>query len=377
MTDFPIPEVLEQQTIENIHERMLEDFGDIDTSEGSFAWDSTRPAAIELSYFSQFILPEGIRTAFPKYSYGEYLDDLAKSNSLYRKDAIFATGIITVTGKAGTEIPFLSVFSTASTAGTESIEFVTTEAAVIPDSGTVDIPISGLIAGANGNVSAGTIVMKSSDLPEEITSVTNTEATSGGVDAEDDDSLRKRIEDVEQSKGVSYVGSKSDYKRWAEEVDGVGEALVIPAQDSSGTVTIIVTDSNGNPASEALCTAVYNHIMGVLENQDDRLANINAKLVVNAPVLIRIAVSATIERTGEKSLDEIKNAFVAKLSAYLITASNEKTVRYSGITQVLYSIPGITDYSNVLVNGGTANISINDTELAVTSDSDITLTEGA
>lgn len=377
MAEFPIPEVLEQQTVDNIHERMLEEIDDIDKSEGSFLWDCTRPSATELSYFSQFILPEGIRTAFPKYSYGTYLDDLAKSNSLSRKEALFATGTVTVTGTPGTEIPLLSVFSTASTAGTDPIEFVTTEATVIPDSGTVDIPISSYYSGAHGNVSAGTIVMKSPDLPDDITGVTNTEATTGGVDAESDDSLRQRIEDVEQSKGVSYVGSKSDYKRWAEEVDGVGEAIVVPAQDNSGTVTIILTDANGNPASTELCTAVYNHIMGVLENQDDRLANINAKLVVNAPALIKIAVSAAVELTGEKSLDEVKNAFVAALNKYLIDASNTGTVRYSGVTQALYSIPGIADYSNVLVNGGTANITVNDNELAVTSASDITLTEGA
>lgn len=377
MADFPIPEVLEQQTVENIHERMLEDFDDIDKSEGSFVWDNTRPAATELAYFSQFIIPEGLRTAFPKYSYGEYLDNLAKSNSLFRKEALVSTGTITVTGTAGTEIPLGSVFSTASTAGTESIDFETTEAAVIPDSGTVDIPVQCILLGASGNVSAGTIIMKSSDLPDDITGVTNAEATTGGVNAESDDSLRQRIEDVEQSKGVSYVGSKSDYKRWAEEVEGVGEALVIPAQDSSGTVTIILTDANESPASEDLCAAVYNHIMGVLDNQDDRLANINAKLVVTAPVLATIAVSAVVELTGEKSLDEVKTAFVAALSEYLIEASNAKTVRHSGVSQVLYSIPGVADYSNVLVNGGTANITINDNELAVTSASDITLTEGA
>ena len=377
MTNFPIPEVLEQQTVENIHERMLEEFGDIDKSEGSFVWDSTRPAATEISYFSKFILPEGIRTALPKYSYGSYLDELAKTNSLFRKEALIATGIITVMGTTGTEIPLGSIFSTSSSPGTESIDFETTEAAVIPDSGTVNIPIQCTLAGADGNVSAGTIIMKSSDLSADITGVTNASATTGGTDAEDDDSLRKRIEDVEQTKGVSHVGSKADYKRWAEEVDGVGEALVIPAQDNSGTVTIVLTDANGNPASTALCTAVYNHIMGIKEDQSDRLASINAELVVTAPVLVTIAVSAAVELTGEKSLDEIKNAFVAALNEYLLSASDEGEVKHSRICSTLLATSGVADYFNVLVNSGTANININDNELAVTSASNITLTEGA
>lgn len=379
MADFPLPAVLEQETVDNIHEQMLNDIPqDIDKSEGSFLWDPTRTAATRMSYFAQFLLPEGLRTAFPAYSYGTYLDALAKGNSLKRKEALYATGTVTVTGTAGTEIPLGSVFSTASSPGTESIDFETTEAATVASGGTVDIPIKCTLAGADGNVSAGTIVMKSSELSDDITAVTNAASTTGGTDAEDDDSLRKRIEDVEQSKGVSYVGSKSDYKRWAEEVDGVGEALVIPAQDNTGTVTIILTDANGSPASTELCTAVYNHIMGVSDNQDDRLANINASLVVSAPVLVTVAVSATIELIGDKTLAEIKTAFVAALSEYLIEASNEGVVRRSRVGDVLLSVPGVADYdlSSLMINDGTANITIDNDEVAVTSASSITLTEG-
>ena len=171
MAEFPIPEILQAETADNIHDWMLSIIpDDIDKSEGSFVWDMTRPAAERLSYFSQFILPEAIRTAFPRYSYGVYLEQLAKAVNVNPKTATAAIGTVTVTGEAGTEIPLGSIFSTESSVATESIDFATTQAATIPESGTVDIPVECTVAGADGNVAIGTIIMKASSLPEEVTS---------------------------------------------------------------------------------------------------------------------------------------------------------------------------------------------------------------
>lgn len=378
MAEFQIPSIIEEQTVDNIHARMMKTIpDDIDKSEGQFVWDKTRPTAVELSFFSQYIVVEALKAAMPQYSYGEYLDSIAQANGLERKEALYAIGTISVYGNEGTLIPLGSIFSTESGAGIESIDFATTEEATIPADGYVNIPVRCTEPGANGNVSIGTIILKSSDLPSAITGVTNTSATSGGTDEESDDALRERIADAEQSKGVSHVGSKADYKRWAEEVEGVGEALVIPAQDNSGTVTIILTDANGNPASSAMCTSVYNHIMGVKEDQSDRLASVNAALVVVAPVLVTIAVSAVLNLSGNKTLDEVKNAFLTALNKYLTEASDEGEVKYSKICSTLLSVPGVDDYTNVLVNNGTANITIDHDELAVASATDISLTEGA
>lgn len=378
MAEFQIPEIIKAQSVDNIHARMLKTIpDDIDKSEGQFVYDKTRPTAVELAFFSQYIVVEALKAAMPQYSYGEYLDSIAQAIGLKRKEALYATGTITVDGNEGTLIPLGSIFSTESGAGIESIDFATTEEATIPADGFIKIPVRCTEPGANGNVSVGTIILKSSDLPSAITGVTNNTATSGGTDEESDDALRERIADAEQSKGVSHVGSKADYKRWAEEVEGVGEALVIPAKDNSGTVTIILTDANGNPASSELCTAVYNHIMGVKEDQSDRLVSVNASLVVVAPVLVTIAVSAVLKLSGNKTLDEVKSAFLTALNKYLTEASDSGEVKHSKICSILLSVAGVDDYSNVLVNNGTANITIDKDELAVATSASISLTEGA
>lgn len=379
MAEFPIPSFIEEATTENIHQKILSYMpDDIDKSEGSFAWDIvSRPAARMFAYLMQYALIEGVKIAFPRYSYGEYLDELAKSNSLQRKAATHATGTITVTGTAGVSIPVGSVFSTESTSGTESIDFETTGTAVIGEGGTVDIAVQCTEAGTNGNVSTGTIIMKSSNLPDGINTVTNTKPTEGGTDEEDDESLIERIENAEQSKSVSYVGSVSDYKRWAESVDGVGKAIVIPAQDNSGMVTIVLTDANGDPASDVLCQAVYDEIIGVKEDQSDRLTNINGNLLtVKAPETVEIAVSATLYLDNTVSLSEIKTAYLTALSEYLTTTNSTGEVKYSKICSLLLDMDGVEDYSDVTLNEGTVNISLEKDEIAVATAETITLVKG-
>ena len=376
MTDFPIPDFIKEMSATNIHERMMSYLpDDIDASEGQFPYDLSYPASLQMAYACEYILIEALKLAFPQHSSGELLRTHAASNNLFIKEATCARGVITVTGAAGTVIPLGAVFSTESTATTESIDFATLSEAVIPESGTVNIPIQCTEAGAVGNVSIGTIVLKSSDLPSEIAGVTNTAATSGGTDEETEEALKERIADVEQTKGLSHVGSVADYKRWAESVDGVGDALIIPASDDSGTVTIILTDANGDPASSELCNAVYNYIMGVEDNQSDRQVNVNASLVVKAPVVVTLSISAKVYTDGSVSLSEIKSDFFGRVNTYLLSASEKGTVRYSEICTLLLNTAGIYDYENVLVNDSTINISVAKDELAIVRESSITLTE--
>lgn len=376
MQEFPIPDFIAEQNADSIHKRMLNSFpSDIDASEGQFPHDSTYSAALQIAYACEYVLVEALKLAFPGYSSGELLLAHAAANNLFLKEATFSKGTITVSGAAGTVIPRGAVFSTESTATSKTIDFSTLDEAIIPESGTVDIAVQCTEPGANGNVAVGTIVLKASDLPSAITAVSNAEATSGGTDEETEEALRERIADVEQSKGISHVGSVSDYKRWAESVDGVGEALVIPATDDSGTVTIILTDANGDPASSELCKAVYNFIMGVKEDQSDRQVNVNAALVVKAPEGVTISVSAKVYTDGSTSLSEVKAYFLENLNAYLLSASDNGTIRYSEVCKLLLNTPGVYDYENVLVNGGTINIPVDKDELAVATASSITLTE--
>ena len=72
--EFALPEFLKDQSETEIHKEMLEMLKtyvpDMDLTEGSIAWDFTRPAAKEKAMMVNFILVEAIKNTFPMWAYG-------------------------------------------------------------------------------------------------------------------------------------------------------------------------------------------------------------------------------------------------------------------------------------------------------------------
>ena len=286
-----------------------------------------------------------------------------------RRAATAANGTITVTGAAGTVIPAGSLFATSSINDEPSVDYVSVETATIPDSGTVTVNVVCEQTGTIGNTAAATVIHVGSKITG-ITSVTNEKAITGGTEEEEDESLITRICEYDQALGDSFVGSPADYKRWAESVDGVGTASVIPAKDTSGLVTIVIVDANGDPATETLCEAVYNHIMSP-EDELARQAPTGASLSVVAPTIIALAVKADIVLAEGATAESVNSDFLYLLQAYLPEAVGDEEIRYSRITRELSNVKGVYDYSNVQIgvnNGGsisygTENISISETQM--------------
>lgn len=363
---------LRGQDAETIHQEMLDALPDaIDKSEGGFADDFTRPTALRLAKFAEQDILNAIACIWPSTSFGDFLDSHGASRGIVRKEASKAYGHVQVTAKAGTEIPVGAVFTTIADDYSAYIEFVTvTSGTAESDTEPIDLEVEAVLAGSEGNVPSGAITLLGTNIAG-VTSITNTVATTGGTDVEDDDSLRERIEMYDKNRQVSYVGSKADYERWALEVPGVGTAVCLPAQNTSGLVTLVITDSNGDPANEQLCDTVYNYIQSP-SDEYARKTNVNARLSVIPPATLNLTISATVELAYGNTLETVESAFTSALKLYL--ASCEGDVKYSKIWNTLSSTPGVSDMADLLVNGDTANIAIGIDELPnITS---VTLVEG-
>lgn len=371
-----IPEFLQNASVDEIHGKMLNSMpDDIDKSQGQHSYNYTRPTAMIVSEMCQQTLPQAIKLIWPMTAFGIWLDYHAEIRDTARRPATASTGELQLTVKAGTTVPEGSQFSTASTDSQPSIVFQTTEAAFSANGGTITVPVECTQTGPVGNVIAQTVIFKVSQM-DGVTAVTNPEPITGGTDQEDDESLRARLVEIDQTRNISYVGSVADYRRWALEVAGVGGVTVIPASDDSGLVTVVITDSNGDPANETLCEAVYDHIMSP-DEPASRLTAPNARLSVVAPTVVSFTISATVELETGYALETIKAAYIASVQEYLGAARMDGEVRRSKIGDLLGSVVGVYDYTNLMLNGGTSNVPITQTQLPqVTSDS-VTLTEGA
>ena len=369
--EFVPPSFLNGQDAETIHKRMMENLPpDIDDMENGFPWDFTKPTALEKAEMLEFHLVETLKIMFPMWAYDEWLDYHAKGRGITRKPANAASGELLITGIPGTTIPAGFKFAAPATADSPAIEYETTEKFTIGEDGTVRVQVTAVEPGTKGNVPANTVTLMMTPI-KGITSVNNEAAITGGTEVESDDELRNRIMEIDAASEASFVGSDGDYKRWAEEVPGVGTALVMPEWAGPGTVKVVVIDANGQPANQAIITAVYNNIM----SPDDRLqrkAPIGATVTVEAPTAKEINYSFTLELKAGENQETVLERFKAQLRTYYVEAKKEGVVRYNKVSSILTNTEGVKDFTGLTMNGGTINIELGEDEYPVTGTIDPT-----
>jgi uncharacterized phage protein gp47/JayE len=343
--------VYETQTESLIKQRMLDEVpSDLDKREGSFIFDSLSPAAIEMALL-YIELDKVIKLGFAQTTYGQYLDYRAGEHGLTRLAATKATGEVTISGANGTTVAKDSVFSTGA-----GVQFKTTAALTIGETGQVTATIEAALAGNAGNVPAAAIV----NIPVSIagvTGATNASPTEGGTNTETDAALLERL--LTKVREPATSGNVAHYKQWAREVNGVGDAKVFPIWNGAGTVKVVLIDSNKQPAGAGLVSEVTDYI--------EEVRPIGATVTVAAATGLDIDVSVTVTLAAGYVLGTVQTAFESALTEYLKSiAFKQDYVSTAQIGALILSTPGVTDYENLLVNGGgTSNIAVGNEEVAV------------
>lgn len=397
--EYQAPEFLQDQSADEIHARMLEYMPeDIDKSEGNIPWDFTRPSALEKAEFVEFTLNETIKLIFPQWSYAEWLDLHGEKANCIRKPANKASGTLNVTGAVGTIIPSGFQFATISNQ-TASVIFETAESHILEgtpdDDGMVtnQIEITAVEGGLSGNVAADTIKLMVSPT-NEISLISNPAALTGGTEEETDADYLIRILDAMRN-GQSRTGCNADYRAWAQEVSAVGEVIVDPEwndpnlpaafhytdqhgnEKCAGAVRLLIIDANGVPANQQILNAVYEHIAGDGDDDMERLMPVGAHLTVQAPTGVTMDISATVTIETGENIAAIKARFKEALTDYWLKVAKEAAedeathtgyVRMVQVGAVLAKTSGVIDYTNLTVNGGTANIAVTQSEYPVTGE---------
>lgn len=353
--EFKAPDFIKNNSADEIHRRMMNNLPpDMDDMPGGFPYDFTKPAAIEKSELIEYHLARALMTAFPMYAWDDWLDLHGQQVHLIRHEPKRSAGSIAISGIAGTEIPEGTVFCTAAGASEPGIEFVTDEAALIPDSGSVTVPVTAVRAGRDSNVGADTVTLMARPL-KGITSVTNQEAITGGTERESNDDFYERIA-AEYANSMTYLGNDSDYIRWAREA-GAGDCIVVSAWDGPGTVKLVLVDSNGHPANEKLLTDVYEHIVSPKDRSRRLLPTACALLTCVPAKTVRIGFTLTgLLHDGTTSPEQIKEDFCQAVKPVYSSAKKESLLRYNDIRPLISAIAGVEDFDSFLVNGAMENI---------------------
>lgn len=254
-----LPEYLTEKTEDAILQDMLDSVpDDIDKTEGSYVWDPLSAAAIKFA-LSAIDAQEVLSRGFASTTFGDYLTERAKEHGVIRIAAVKATGMVTFTGAAATVVPVGTQVSTEADelTSTEAVEFVTTQEVTIAGGGTIDAPIEAMVAGVDGIVGSGKIIVMVTPVAG-VTAVSNAAQTANGADEESDEDLLDRY--LTKVRNPSAGGNKADYINWAKEVSGVGDVRVVPVKYGNGTVSVAIIDTNKQPASATLRDTVQNYI---------------------------------------------------------------------------------------------------------------------
>jgi len=337
--------MFEDMTYENIMADMLSRVvSDVDKREGSVIYDALAPCAYYLAQ-TYFDLNNFLDLVSGDTAVGEYLDRVVADYGLTRKAATYAVRKITTTGAVdiGTRWGLNGTTYEVTALLSANVYSTTCEQ-----------------AGDIGNLYSGTL--ENIDNVSGVTA-TLTDIITSGDDEETDDNLRARFFAKVQAPSTS--GNADNYKEWSLEVANVGDAKVFPLWDGAGTVKVLVVDSNMT-IDATLPATVAAYI--------ETVRPIGAAVTVESPTSKTIDVTVNVILDGSQTLAEVQTAFTAALVAYLKeTIFDTYSVSYAKIGSLLLATAGVQDYNTLLVNSGTANITIADTEMPLVGT--VTLTE--
>lgn len=367
--EFVAPDFVQGCTPEEIQERMMQSLpADIDDMPAGFPYDFTMPTAYEKSELIQFHLVRTLMLMFPMWAWDEWLDYHGMQKGVIRKEPNKASGHVTFEGVSGTRIASGFIVCTPATDASSSIEFSTDEEVTIPESGKVSVPVTAINGGIASNTKADTVILMSTPI-EGITKLYNEEDITGGTDREDNEAYRERIMEAYSSEGTSYIGNDADYKRWAKEVTGIGDCIVVPTWNGPGTVKLVLVDSNGRPANERLVQAVYDHIISPDDREKRLMPTGSADLTVVAADTKMISYTCTgLSYDSTTNIEQIESDFRDEVMKYYSAAKLENVVRYNRVHALLTNLPGVLDFADLKMNGAENNITLDQDEYPETDE---------
>ncbi|MCJ8008892.1 baseplate J/gp47 family protein [Lederbergia wuyishanensis] len=335
--------LFEDRTFEAIRDEMLEAVSDdVDKREGSIIYDAIAPAALKLAEMYSN-LNVFLDLVFADTADGDFLERRAAELGVYKK---FATpsirkGIFKDSNGLPMDIPIGCRFSFGNLTF-ETIEKITSG----------EYKLQAETPGIIGNIGSGTI------LPIEPIDNLGTAEISDvlipGTDDETDDSLYNRYKIRTQKQATS--GNAYHYEQWALSVPGVGGAKVIPTWNGPNTVKVVLLSTDKKPVTPSVVDETAQYI--------DQERPIGAIVTVVSSTELPINVSAKLTLAAGATIEDVTNQFKASLAEYLqsiafVTNGSTKQpelIRYTRIANLLLDVPPIIDYTNLFVNGGTANI---------------------
>lgn len=301
-------------------------------------------------------------------SNGADLDTWMADFGLTRIPAIAASGQITFgrfTNTVQGVVPINAQVETSNgvvtysvTLDTENANYNSSLGGYVLTAGTseIDVPVEANTAGAIGNAAIGAINVISTPIAY-VDYVNNPNTLENGTDQETDAAFRIRF--------VNYLASLSKATEDAiayaiSSVQGVIDYSITENEEYNGTERfgyfyVVADDGTGNPSPELLSN---------VNNAVDAVRGLCINFGVFAPIVVTANVSMTITVASGYDAPTVKDDVEAALQAYIDLLRLGNTLYYTRLMEVAYDANfGVLNVSAVLLNSGTANLTVNAKEM--------------
>ena len=364
---------LEQYTYKYLMSQALSVVDDsLDKREGSIIYDALAPACYVLAdYYMQ--LYQVVKNSFAVTATGEWLDQRVKESGITRREATAAVKRADFTDDAG-QAAVVGIGTRWSTvSSTNPITYRVTaqyEQNDAPVAGAYELTCETL--GTIGQEYTGPIIPV--DFVRGVAAATMSTTLIPGRDTETDDELRERYFDEMSAK--AFGGNISDYRNKTREIIGVGDLQIYPVWNGGGTVKLSIVDTAFRAASDEFVQEVQNLIDPVNASgvQGDGLgiAPIDHKVTVVAPEEVTVNITASIVLQVPYEVGQVQPAVEQAIEAYMVELRHDwatpnefneyaLSVYASRITAAIVGVPGISNVTNVQLNGTAADITLQQT----------------
>ena len=362
--------MFEDRTYENIMEECLAGAPlGIDTRPGSIFYDAVAPAAFKIAQFYAD-LSSVFDLVFVATAVDEYLDERCGENAVYRLPA--------------TPALYEYIWSGASQPTVGGRFFAGGLFFILRQNEKEQLYLESEEPGAkNNDIISGTLAVPAENTPGLEVSKFGSLITPG-TDSESDDAFRTRFR--EKVAGSAENGNRQHYKTWCESVAGVGRAKIMPLFAGENTVMGVIIGADGKPAVKSVTSKVQSYIDPITLNKTaeangkaytvgdglgNGVANIGAHFVAVAPEGVPVNISFKAEIQKDVSETKVQTDAKAAIASYFknlaltVPEDQSTVVRVSAISSIIYNLPGVLDFSELMLNGKTSNIELADLQIAV------------
>lgn len=217
----------------------------------------------------------------------------------------------------------------------------------------VNVTVQCTVAGTIGNVAAGALNTLGTAIPG-VDYVSNGANVQNGIAAESDPAARARfVLWVAGLGGATLIAIQAAIAGVQQNMTGIiVENQQYNGQTQYGYFTVVANDGSNN-----LTSTENTNVANAIEN----VRPLTVTFGVHGPLQEAVTVSMSITVGSGYVLSAVEAQVQAALIAYIngiATTAAGATLPYTSLAAQAYSVPGVTNVTGVLLNGGTADLTI-------------------